>query len=108
MGGFSFGGVMATHVAAGWDDHVFPRPQPKLSRVVLVGLGIAEDRRPPAPLTTAARLIHGECDEVVSLKSVLDWAGPQGAPVLVMPGAGHFFHGQLPLLKDCITRCLLA
>ena len=108
MGGFSFGGVMATHVAAGWDDHVFSRPQPKLSRVVLVGLGIAEDRRPPAPLTTAARLIHGECDEVVSLKSVLDWAGPQGAPVLVMPGAGHFFHGQLPLLKDCITRCLLA
>lgn len=108
MGGFSFGGVMATHVAATWDNHVFSHPQPPLSRVILVGLGIAEDRRPAAPLTKAARLIHGECDEVVALKSVLDWTGPQGEPVLVMPGAGHFFHGQLPLLKDCITRCLLA
>ncbi len=108
MGGFSFGGVMATHIAATWKEHGFTSPQPELSRVILVGLGIAEDRRLPAPLTDAVRLIHGELDEVVSLKSVLDWVEPQGEPVLVMAGAGHFFHGRLPLLKDCITRCLLA
>ncbi len=108
MGGFSFGGVMATHIAADWKAHQFASPQPDLSRVILVGLGIAEDRRLPAPLTPAARLIHGELDEVVSLKSVLDWVEPQAEPVLVIAGAGHFFHGRLPQLKDCITRCLLA
>jgi len=24
--------------------------------------------------------------------------------VVVVPGAGHFFHGQLPLLKSLVTR----
>jgi alpha/beta superfamily hydrolase len=24
-------------------------------------------------------------------------------PVTVIPGAGHFFHGQLPLLKNLIV-----
>jgi alpha/beta superfamily hydrolase len=108
MGGFSFGGVMATHLAHAWSGHEVSRGQPALSRVILVGLGIAEDRRPAAPLTAAARLIHGEDDEVVSLKSVLDIAGPQHHPVLVMPGASHFFHAKLPFLRDCIHRCLLA
>lgn len=108
IGGFSFGAVMATHIAQDWPTHEVSRGQPELSRVLLVGLGISEDRRPAAPLTPAARLIHGEDDEVVSLKSVLDWAGPQQHPVLVMPGATHFFHARLPFLRDCITRCLLA
>lgn len=106
IGGFSFGGVMATHLAHEWPGHAVSAGQPPLDRVILVGLGIADDRRPAAPLTAAARLIHGEEDEVVSLKSVLDWVEPQQHPVLVMPGAGHFFHGKLPFLRDCITRCL--
>jgi alpha/beta superfamily hydrolase len=28
--------------------------------------------------------------------------------VLVIPGGGHFFHGQLPLLKNLIARHLRA
>lgn len=108
LGGFSFGAVMATHLANGWPDHPASQGQPPLDRVILVGLGIAEDRRDAALLTPQARLIHGEYDEVVSLGSVTNWAAPQRHPVLVMPHAGHFFHGQLPLLKECITRCLLA
>lgn len=108
IGGFSFGGVMATHVAHEWPGHPVSHGQPPLDRVILVGLGIAEDRRPAAPLTPAARLIHGAEDEVVSLQSVLDWVEPQHHPVLVMPGASHFFHGQLPFLRDCISRCLKA
>ena len=32
-----------------------------------------------------------------------DWARPQALPVTVVPGAGHFFHGQLTLLKHIVT-----
>jgi hypothetical protein len=37
---------------------------------------------------------------------VLDWARPQGLSVTVVPGAGHFFHGQLPLLKQLVVDAL--
>jgi alpha/beta superfamily hydrolase len=39
---------------------------------------------------------------------VLDWARPAAQPVTVLPGAGHFFHGQLPLLKQIATDALVA
>mgnify|MGYP006159521387 CR=1 FL=1 len=29
-------------------------------------------------------------------------------PVLVVPGGGHFFHGQLPLLRELVLRHLRA
>ena len=35
--------------------------------------------------------------------AVLDWARPQVLPVTVVPATGHFFHGQLGLLKQLIT-----
>ena len=34
----------------------------------------------------------------------MDWARPQALPVVVIPGAGHFFHGQLVLLKSLVVR----
>jgi uncharacterized protein len=34
---------------------------------------------------------------------VLDWARPQVLPVTVVPATGHFFHGQLPLLRQLIV-----
>ena len=45
-------------------------------------------------------VIHGESDDVVPLAATLDWARPQSLPVIVFPGVGHFFHGQLGLLKN--------
>ena len=48
----------------------------------------------------------GEQDEVVPLSSTLDWARPQALPVVVMPGVGHFFHGQLTLLKTVLVQSL--
>jgi hypothetical protein len=49
-------------------------------------------------------VIHGEADDVVPLAAVLDWARPQSLPVTVVPGAGHFFHGQLGLLKQIVLQ----
>jgi alpha/beta superfamily hydrolase len=34
---------------------------------------------------------------------VLDWARPQDLPVLVVPGADHFFHHKLPALRIAVT-----
>ena len=49
-------------------------------------------------------VVHGEQDDVVPLTAVFDWARPQALPVTVLPGAGHFFHGQLTVLKQIVLR----
>ena len=36
------------------------------------------------------------------MAAVLDWARPQSLPITVVPGAGHFFHGQLNLLAKIV------
>ena len=55
-----------------------------------------------------ALVVHGETDDTVALSAVMDWARPQQLPVMVLPGTGHFFHGQLPLLKSLALRHLRA
>ena len=47
-------------------------------------------------------VIHGERDDVVPLQAVLDWARPQELPVVLVPGADHFFHRKLHLLRGIV------
>lgn len=100
LGGFSFGGFVATCAAQALGDAA---PQ----RLVLVAPAASrfpiEGVRPPHTL-----VIHGESDDVVPLADVLAWARPQSLPVTVIPGVGHFFHGQLPLLRELVERDLRA
>jgi alpha/beta superfamily hydrolase len=49
-------------------------------------------------------VVHGEEDDVVPLKELLDWARPQALPVTVFPGAGHFFHGNLVVLQRVVEQ----
>jgi alpha/beta superfamily hydrolase len=49
-------------------------------------------------------VIHGELDETAPLANVLGWARPQELPVVVVPGADHFFHRRLHLIRDIIKR----
>ena len=104
LAGFSFGAFVTSHAVAQL------HPQRELRRVVLVGA--AASRFVVAPLAPELHLhslvIHGEQDDTVPLAAVMDWARPQALPVLVVPGGGHFFHGQLPLLRDCVLRHLRA
>jgi uncharacterized protein len=78
----------------------------------LVLVGTAASRFSVATLPTEAHdrtlVVHGEQDDTVPLAAVLDWARPQSLPVTVVPGGGHFFHGQLPLLKSLVVRHLRA
>ena len=41
-------------------------------------------------------------DETVPLADVLDWARPQDLPVIVVPGASHFFHQKLHVLRTIV------
>jgi len=95
LGGFSFGGFVASQAAARLPagEHA--------ERLVLVGPAV--QTFPMAPVPSDTLVIHGEADEVVPLAAVFDWARPQSLPVTVVPGAGHFFHGQLTLLKHIVT-----
>ena len=49
-------------------------------------------------------VIHGAADDTVPLANVLAWAEPLNLPVTVVPGADHFFHRRLHLIRDIIQR----
>ena len=104
IAGFSFGAFVASRaiekLAASRD----------IRHIVLVGTAAA--RFPVAAVPPAwherTLVVHGEQDDTVPLAAVMDWARPQTLPVTVVPGGGHFFHGQLPLLKNLVVRHLRA
>ena len=102
LAGFSFGAFVASRaVAALW-------PERPLEKIVLVGTAAARFEVPLLPADAHERtlVVHGELDDTVPLAAVMDWARPQSLPVTVVPGGGHFFHGQLPLLKSLVVRHL--
>ena len=49
-------------------------------------------------------MIHGEEDSTVLLSDVLAWARPQDLPVVVVPGADHFFHRRLHVLRAIVQN----
>jgi len=104
VAGFSFGSFVASHaIQALWDKR-------DIDKIVFVGtaterLAVADV---PESLHEKTLVVHGEQDDTVSLASVMDWVRPQSLPVMVVPGGGHFFHGQLPLLKSLVVRHLMA
>ncbi|MCY1237688.1 hypothetical protein D9M72_503960 [compost metagenome] len=51
-------------------------------------------------------VVHGERDERAELSALFDWARPQALPVVVVPGADHFFTGRLPLLVRIVGQYL--
>jgi alpha/beta superfamily hydrolase len=102
LAGFSFGGFVAAAAA----ERLGPAQLPQ--RLLLVAPSTQKQSVPAiAPALLAQTVvIHGEDDDVVPLAATLDWARPQGLPVIVVPGVGHFFHGQLTLLKTLLVRGL--
>ena len=92
LAGFSFGAAVQTKLA----QRVAPE------RMVLVGLAVKHLQAMPVPADTI--LIHGEEDTTVLLADVLAWARPQDLPVVVVPGADHFFHRRLNVLRAIIQN----
>ncbi len=102
LAGFSFGAFVTSHAAERL------HAQREIEHLVLVGTAASRFHvaNVPEELHQRTLVIHGELDDTVPLSSVMDWARPQTLPVLVVPSGGHFFHGQLPLLRDLVTRHL--
>jgi uncharacterized protein len=104
LSGFSFGSFVAAQAGTALHQQSVP-----LRGLVLVGTAAGKW---PMPQVVAfapdALLIHGEHDETIPLAAVLDWARPQELPVVVLPGADHFFHRRLSPLKQLVTRHLLS
>ncbi|WP_109480007.1 alpha/beta hydrolase [Paraburkholderia sp. C35] len=96
LAGFSFGTFVLSHVAARLREE-----GQAIERMVFVGT--AASRWEVAPVPDNTLVIHGEVDDTVPIKSVFDWATPQELPVVVIPGAEHFLHRKLHILKRVIV-----
>jgi len=101
LGGFSFGSYVQTRVAARLRELGQPA-----DRLVLVGTAVSRFEVAPVPADTL--VIHGEVDDTVPLPAVFDWARRQELPVVVLPGADHFFHRKLTLLKRIVLDAFSA
>lgn len=101
LAGFSFGAFVTSHAVA-----ALAARDP--SKIVLVGTAASRfEVAPVAPdFHDRTLVLHGEHDDTVPLTDVMNWARPQSLPVTVVPGGGHFFHGQLPLLRSLVARHL--
>ena len=103
LAGFSFGAYVQTRVA-----QTLAESGQAAQRLVLVGTatGHVEGARQYATRAVAkdTLVIHGSADTTVPLANVLAWAEPLELPVVVVPGADHFFHRRLHLIRDIILR----
>src|SRR5436189_4657119 len=94
LAGFSFGAGVQVMLAQ----------RVKAEKLVLVGVAVTRFQLPPVKAGTL--VIHGEQDETVPLATVLDWARPQDLPVVVIPGADHFFHRKLQPIRTLVHTAL--
>jgi alpha/beta superfamily hydrolase len=92
LSGFSFGGYVQARAA----QQLHPQ------HLVLIAPAVGRFVMPKVPANTL--VVHGDMDEVVELQEVLQWARAQNLPIIVLAGAGHFFHGKLIRLKEIVLE----
>jgi alpha/beta superfamily hydrolase len=100
LAGFSFGSFVAAQAA------VRLREAGRAARH-LVLVGAAAGKWPMPAVDPSSLVIHGEQDRTIELADVFEWARAIEIPVTVIPGADHFFHRRLGLLKSLVVRHLL-
>lgn len=95
LAGFSFGGAIAIRLAASHRAALLVAVAPAVDRVDLSGAAL-----PDRPWL----IVQGDADDVVPLERVRAWAAREApaAELLIVAGAGHFFHGRLHELKDAV------
>ena len=93
LAGFSFGGAIQSRAAQ------------QLNPDTLLMVAPSVDHFSASPVITDVRrliIIHGDKDRIVSLETILDWVTPRELPIIVVPGAEHFFHGKLHILRRIV------
>lgn len=101
LGGFSFGGYVALRGSTQRQVGQLVTIAPSVSFFDTQGLAL-----PECPWL----LVQGTADETVPHQAVLDWqAGLKTQPETVyLEGVEHFFHGNLPLLRQTLIEKLSA
>ncbi len=97
--GFSFGSYVALRLAAARDARLLVTVAPPVQRFDFARLEV-----PRCPWL----VVQGDADLLVNHESVLGWArdlnpAPQ---VEILPGAEHFFHGRLTVLRSLVGKWL--
>jgi len=101
LAGFSFGGVVAARAA------VMQPPERLITVAPAVNI---LDMKLQALPTMPWLIVQGEADDVVPAAAVQSWVsehlshgGQSGPELLLLPGVGHFFHGELGTLRDAVA-----
>ena len=97
LAGFSFGAAVAIRAAAAADPRWLISVAPAVDRVSFEGLVIPQ---------CDWLIVQGSADEIVPPESVRSWAARTAphAQLRMLPGVGHFFHGRLHELQECIRE----
>jgi hypothetical protein len=98
LAGFSFGSMVALGAAQALPIKALITVAPAVQRIP------GDFARPSCPWL----IVQGGQDEIVASSDVLQWSAsfdPQ-PQLVVMPGVGHFFDGQLTPLREAVTRFL--
>lgn len=96
LAGFSFGGFVAARV----------RERVETQQLILLGVAVGKYTLATPPVPPDTTVIHGEQDEIIPLTAIFNWARPQQLPIIVLPGAGHFFHGRLVQLNTLLQGAI--
>ncbi len=99
LAGFSFGAMVSYRAALETDTDQLISIAPAVDRF--------KDLATEQP-TCPWLIIQGDADDVVSCDEVVAWVNelPPGPELIVFPGAGHFFHGQLIQLRAALVDSL--
>jgi len=92
--GFSFGSYVAYRAAAQSQSALLVTIAPPVHHY-----DYTEWKPKPSPWL----VVQGDEDDVVPLAEVLAFAELQQLSVIQFPETGHFFHGQLIKLKECLS-----
>lgn len=102
LAGFSFG----TSVAAQLYSALAEQSQAVPDALLLFGPAVERFKFRSVSVPDDTLLVHGEADEVVPLSEAMSFALSHDLPVTVVPGASHFFHGKLVVLKRLLQQRL--
>ncbi len=99
LGGFSFGAVVAARAASSIGAGRLITIAPAVNF-----LGTYLDAQPAMPWL----IVQGDQDEIVPVDEVIEWLDQlePGPELVVMPGVGHFFHGNLVELRQTLVANL--
>lgn len=94
LAGFSFGGAIAVRAASLRPTRSLVTIAPAVDRVP------SNQARPDCDWL----IVHGDSDDVVAADRVRSWASAFAPPpeIIMLAGAGHFFHGRLIELRDAV------